>query len=443
MKKVEFSNFGIKFMLIFIMVLLFLIPIHMIKNLIEDREDYKSDAIESIVIPLGKTAAFQGIAIAVPYKSHKESVDRDGTRVIETETKYVIFAPVSYKLDFAVNPYYLTRGIFKVPVFSGQIQLEAAFDDFDFTYFNKIEKKDIMLNESVLVMGISNPKNITAQPNLSINGVELPVSPIKYDYISTFATSICYNLSGVDFSKKLNLTGTVNFQGGEKIRICPIASETTTITMESAWQSPSFSGGWLPQVRRLDDTGFSASWSIAGLSTVFPKSWLYEDNFSPESVEVSLIVPVDAYQKTTRSVKYAFLFLVIPFIALMMCEVFSKIRIHPVQYGLIGFADIMFYLLLLSISEHIPFDFAYFICAIAVCTTTLLYAMAILKNLKWGLFLSLVHLVSYTFLYGTLQAEDYALLIGSLGLFSVVGLLMFVTRKIDWYEITKKKDLSE
>ena len=441
MKKVEFSNFGIKFMLIFIMVLLFLIPIHMIKDLIEDRQDYKDDAIESIIVPLGKTAGFQGISIAVPYKFHKESVDSNGNRYTESETKYVIFAPDSYKLDFDVNPYHLTRGIFKVPVFNGQIQMEASFDNFDFTYFN-IEKKDVMLKDAVLIMGISNPKNITSQPNLTINGLELPVSPIKYDSISPFSTSIYYTLSGIDFSKKLNLEGIVSFQGGEKIRIRPIASDNT-INMTSSWKSPSFSGGWLPQERHLDDNGFSAMWSIAGLSTVFPKSWLAENTFSPESVEVSFIVPVDAYQKTTRSVKYALLFLVIPFVALMVCEVFSKIRIHPIQYGLIGFADIMFYLLLLSISEHITFDLTYLICSLSVCVTTLLYAMVILKNLKWGILLSLVQFVSYIFLYGTLQAEDYALLIGSLGLFTVVVLLMFITRKIDWYEITKKKETAE
>ena len=214
MKKVEFSNFGIKFMLIFIMVLLFLIPIHMIKDLIEDRQDYKDDAIESIIVPLGKTAGFQGISIAVPYKFHKESVDSNGNRYTEAETKYVIFAPDSYKLDFDVNPYHLTRGIFKVPVFNGQIQMEASFDNFDFTYFN-IEKKDVMLKEAVLIMGISNPKNITTQPNLTINGLELPVSPIKYDSISPFSTSIYYTLSGIDFSKKLNLEGIVSFQGGK------------------------------------------------------------------------------------------------------------------------------------------------------------------------------------------------------------------------------------
>ena len=147
------------------------------------------------------------------------------------------------------------------------------------------------------------------------------------------------------------------------------------------------------------------------------------------------MIPVDAYKKTERSVKYALLFLIIPFIALLISEIFSKIRIHPVQYCLIGFADIIFYLLLLSISEHLSFDSTYLICAICVSLSTLFYASAIFRQIKWGGLLSSVQFISYIFLYGTLQAEDYALLIGSIGLFIVLVLLMFITRKIDWYEL--------
>ncbi|MBR1614921.1 MAG: inner membrane CreD family protein, partial [Treponema sp.] len=157
-------------------------------------------------------------------------------------------------------------------------------------------------------------------------------------------------------------------------------------------------------------------------------------------VSTSFLVPVDAYKKSERSVKYALLFLMIPFIALLISEIFSKKRVHPVQYCLIGFADVIFYLLLLSISEHVPFDLTYLICAASVSLATLFYATSIFKSLKFGGMLSGVQLVSYIFLYGTLQAEDYALLIGSIGLFAVVLLLMFITRKIDWYQIAGNSD---
>lgn len=433
MKDFDFSNSSIKFGLIILLILLFLIPISLIKNLIRDRRFYQEEAISSIIEPLGGESEIQGMVIAVPYKSYKEYVDSKDKTHIEIETKYAIFAPDTYKADFSVSPYYLTRGIFKVPVFNGNIDINAEFSNFDFSYFG-IESKDIIEKDAVLILGFSNTKNLTAQPKLIMNDKNLALSPIKYDSISPFQTSVYYTLSGINMKEKMLLNGKIDFQGGESIKIRPIATDNY-FTMQSDWTSPSFSGGWLPKERNISDKGFSAAWSIAGLSTVYPKSWLSENKFTPESLKVSFIIPVDTYKKTERSVKYALLFLIIPFIALLISEIFSKIKIHPVQYCLIGFADVIFYLLLLSISEHIPFDFTYLICAVCVSLSTLFYATAIFKKIKWGGLLSGVQFISYIFLYGTLQAEDYALLIGSIGLFIVVILLMFITRKIDWYEL--------
>ncbi len=453
MQKPKISNATIKIILIAAISLLFLIPIGLIKHLIDDRTVYRRDAIDSIIEPLGRNTEIQGMVIAVPYISHKEIVDAKGITHIENETKYVLFAPESYSLDIQVCPYYLTRGIFRVPVFNGKIDINAAFQDFDFSYYN-IEEKEVLKNDSILILGFSNTKSLTRQPELSINGHELSVSPVKYDFISPFLNSVSYSLGIAEISNAITsnsssykkttlvLKGNLDFQGGEKIRLTPLASDNT-FKMTSDWKSPSFSGGWLPKERDLNDKGFSALWNIAGLSTVYPKSWLSVEKFQPETVDISFIVPVNAYKKTERSVKYALLFLIIPFIALLIAEIFSKTKIHPVQYCLIGFADVIFYLLLLSISEHIPFDVSYIICVVSVCLATFFYATAIFNSLRWGGLLSGVQLVSYIFLYGTLQAEDYALLIGSIGLFVVVVLLMFITRKIDWYNLNETSNISE
>ena len=449
MAKPKISNSTIKIILIAALTLLFLIPISLIGHLIDDRTSYRREAINSITEPLGRNAELQGLVIVVPYLVHQESVDAKGVPHIQTETKYVIFAPETYSLDIQVNPYYLTRGIFKVPVFNGKIDLKSDFKKFDFSYFN-IEEKDLQKKDAILILGLSNTKNLTARPKLMLDGRELEISPVKYNSVSPFRASVCYNLG--DFFESANFTsakkssefslqlsGSIEFQGGEKIRLTPIAGDNT-FRMQSDWKSPSFAGGWLPKERELSDKGFTALWEIAGLSTVYPKSWHSENTFNAESVEISFIVPVNAYKKIERSVKYALLFLIIPFIALLISEIFSRVKIHPVQYCLIGLADVILYLLLLSISEHIPFDFAYLICAVSVSFATFFYASAIFKKPKWGGLLSGVQLVSYIFLYGTLQAEDYALLIGSIGLFAVIVLLMVITRKVDWYELNQPAD---
>jgi inner membrane protein len=448
MKKLNISNSTQKIFLIAILILLFLVPVSLIKNLVGDRNRYQQEAIRSITEPLGGQAEIQGLVVAIPYKKYRDVYDTKGNKHTEFDIEHVIFAPDLLDMDITVKPYYLSRGIFKVPVFNGQIELKADFSDFDFSYFN-ISEADVIKKDAVLILGFSNTKNLTKQPNLKMNGEQLQVSPIKYDSISPFMTSVCYPLTlsktagtngaASNSASPFVLSGSIDFQGGQNIKLRPIAQENI-FNMKSDWKSPSFSGGWLPTERELSDNGFTATWNIAGLSTVYPKSWLAKTEYYADSVDISFMIPVDSYKKTERSVKYALLFLLIPFLALLISEIFSKTRIHPVQYCLIGLADVIFYLLLLSISEHISFDLAYLICSITVCVATLLYSMAIFKNKKWGLLLSGVQLVSYVFLYGTLQAEDYALLIGSIGLFAVIALLMFITRKIDWYSLNGEEN---
>lgn len=440
MKKLSISAYTMKIVLVFVLILLFLIPIALIKNLISDRKFYQESAVDSITEPFGGTTSMQGLVIAVPYRHRTETRnEKNEVTKVDVDTRYLIFAPESYDLDMEVEPYYLTRGIFKVPVFNGNADMKATFGVFDYSYFD-IKTEDIMTNEAVLILGFSNTKSLTAQPKLKIGDDELSISPLKYNNISPFGTSVSYNLPDDIFDTPFDLTGRIEFQGGEVISLRPIASDNT-FRMKSDWASPSFSGGWLPKEREISESGFSATWEIAGLSTIYPKSWqAWSKLGQPESVSTSFLVPVDAYKKSERSVKYALLFLMIPFIALLISEIFSKKRVHPVQYCLIGFADVIFYLLLLSISEHVPFDLTYLICAASVSLATLFYATSIFKSLKFGGMLSGVQLVSYIFLYGTLQAEDYALLIGSVGLFAVVLLLMFITRKIDWYQIAGNSD---
>lgn len=228
-------------------------------------------------------------------------------------------------------------------------------------------------------------------------------------------------------------------QGGNSLSILPIASDNH-FQLTSNWPAPSFSGGWLPTQRNISADGFSAEWNIAGLSTVFPKSWIAAENHgiqtaAAEAVTAAFITPVDNYQKTMRSVKYALLFLIIPFLTVFIFEIFTRIRIHPVQYCLIGLADVLFYLLLLAVSEHLPFSVTYWISAAAVCAATFGYTTAIFRQVKWGALFVAVQAASYIFLFGTLQAEDYALLIGTIGLFCVTIILMILTRRIDWYTV--------
>ena len=344
--------------------------------------------------------------------------------------------PEKYGLDFSINPYNLSRGIFSVPVFSGKAKISAKFAPFSFSQFD-IGKEKIRLDKAMLIFGIQSKKNLTSFPSLSAGGEELKESLVETSQASPFTNAVYYDLPERLLPEGFELSGECLVQGGKHIRAVPLAADNT-FTMDSEWPSPSFSGGWLPSKRDVSKSGFHAEWNVAGLSTIYPRSWLSSNaerykSQSAEKVSASFIIPVDSYKKTERSVKYALLFLIVPFLAIFLCEIFSQTRVHPVQYVLMGLADVLFYLLLLSISEHLSFSRSYLIASLGVCLTTLLYAKAIFREFKWGIMLALVQLVSYVLLFGILQSEDYAFLIGSIGIFVLVALVMFLTRKVDWY----------
>ena len=432
------------------LLLLMLIPLSFIKSLVEDRSFYRSEAIDSISMPIGGKPQVQGIFIALPYweETTKETVS-GGIKNVEIirHKKYLLTAPTDYQTKTDVKPYFLSRGIFKVPAFTATLDTRAEFTPVDFKQFS-IEERMFIKDECILLLGISSTKILTELPEFSLNGTTLKQSELKLKEISPFTETIFYTLPSSIFNTNFAISSRFTIQGSERIDIVPVATNNE-FEMSSSWKSPSFSGGWLPSERTLSDNGFSAKWKIPGLSTVFSHAWKIDgtnfdfsnDSWSKlNSVRTELILPVDNYQKTTRSVKYGILFLLVPFIALFLCELFLKIKVHPIQYCLIGIADILFYLLLLSISEHLSFWTSYFISAAAVCISTLFYTSGVFKNFKWGLILSGIQLISYIFLFGTLQAEDYALLIGSIGLFVVVVLLMALTRKIDWYALRPSQD---
>ena len=439
----------IKPLIIFVMLLVLLIPLAFIRTLVSVREQNKRTAEASIMEPAGGEPAIEGFVLAVPYEEIAEYTDSSGT-VIRKGKKidYIITVPESYELATDINPYRLSRGIFTVPIFNGDITVKASFPRFEFRQFD-IAEQNIHYKEAVLILGIKNKKTLTAYPALSINGKPLTEALTEPAEASPFHNAVYYTVPEEIVRSGFSLEGSIAIQGGKSLRMVPLAANNG-FQVQSAWTSPSFSGGWLPKNRTVSESGFAADWNISGLSTVFPRSWkakdfkipedtkqygsLYEhDAGMAEAVKIGFITPVNYYSQIKRCITYAILFLAVPFLAVFLCELWSAARIHPIQYFLIGIADILFYLLLLSFSEHLPFNLSYLLATAGVCTVVGLYTVAIFKRVCWGILLITVQAVSYLLLFGILQSEDYALLIGSIGIFCVVALLMFLTRKVDWY----------
>lgn len=438
-----FSSFGFKCIAVFIMVLIFQIPMIFIRNLINDRIYYHRDSEESILVPKGGQPELQGVIIAIPYETI--SIERhsygDPERVVERN--YIFVTPETFTAQTEIEPEMLRRGIFEIPVFNCDVHINGAFSKIEDDYLSIMENRSeseqfVKFEDAILLVGISNKKILTSLPEIKVDGETLRQSifePNRRSLKSPFDETVYYDL-GARAKSGFEFEMTAKIQGGKSISLVPHAAENKFI-VRSNWKTPKFSGGWLPTEREINENGFSAEWNIPGLSTDFPKIWSSKnfDGLKGESVSASFFQSVDNYQKAMRSAKYSILFLLIPFIALLVFEVFSKVKIHPIQYALIGIANVVFYLLLLSISEHIPFNATYWIASAAISALMLFYGVAIFNKFAYGIFFAAVNFICYIFLFGTLQAEDYALLLGSVGIFAVVAALMILTRKIDWYKL--------
>ena len=454
---VFFSSFGFKCIVVFILVLIFQIPMAFIRSLINDRTFYHRNAERSILEPKGGQPELQGVLIAIPYEKGMTVQTASGLQH-EASIHYLFVTPETFSAQTDIEPEMLRRGIFEVPVFNCDVNASGMFSPIEENSVieNRASAEDhVKFEDALLLVGISNKKIVTSLPEIKVDGEILRQSLFEPNTQSPFSNTIYYDL-GARAKNGFKFEMSAKIQGGKTFSLTPHAAQNKFV-VHSNWSAPGFSGGWLPTEREIGENGFSAEWNIPGLSTNFPKRWSSEsanvlklteygdykvvdarntvEQGSAQSVRVSFYQSVDNYQKAMRSAKYSILFLLVPFIALLVFEIFSKVKIHSIQYGLIGLANVVFYLLLLSISEHISFDATYWIASVAVSSLMLFYGAAIFHKLTYGVSFAVVNLISYIFLFGTLQAEDYALLLGSVGIFAVVAALMILTHKIDWYKM--------
>lgn len=442
------KTLGFKIIIIVVLGLLLLIPMTFINSVVKDRIRYQNEAISSIIEPVGDSANIQGVVIAIPYL--EKFIDSD-TKEIGYTRKYIFYMPNEYNVTGDVEVTSLSRGIFKAPIFNSKLNITGRFDKYNAEIYNLDENNTIILyDEAIIILGIGNKKNLMKLPNILINQNE----ELKYYEkninidLNMFNNKFLYTISRDSILNGFDFNITMDIQGGNSLIITPLASENT-FKISSKWKDPSFTGGFLPTKREVNNNGFNAEWNIASFNTSFTKYWTsdensnrlnnidnnqyYTSNQESNNVLISFLLLNDNYQKTSRSVKYAILFIFIPFFVLFLCEVLSKKRIHPVQYILIGIANAIFYLLLLAISEHINFNISYFLSALMVTALTSIYIGYIIKSPRYTISMAIVESLIYIFLFGILQLTDYALLMGTLGLFAVIALAMYFTRNVDWY----------
>ena len=235
-----------------------------------------------------------------------------------------------------------------------------------------------------------------------------------------------------ELSKPLDFALSITYDGSKHIAIAPIGKSTEG-TISSNWPNPSFVGNFLPYEKQITPQGFTASWRVLYLNRPFSQQSFGElPKISSYAYQVNFVIPVDEYQQNERAAKYGFLVIGLTFLIFFLLQHISKIKIHIFQYTMIGLALVLFYTLLVSITEHSSFTLAYLLSSVMTIGLIALYSVAILKSRKFPLFIGAALTALYGFIYVIIQLENYALLVGSLGLFTILALVMYASRKIDW-----------
>jgi inner membrane protein len=396
----------------------------------------------------GKELVQAGPVITIPgVKTERFSTrtEKEGERTEFVRTPFnLVINPRRLNIEADFKTEVRRRGIFSVPLFYGTLTLTGSFDPSP-AVASLLSNEDVSTNQAELVIALSSQKGIRKINAANWGREELFFQPgsrghnlfgYGRGYAQTSGGGIHAVLPSFKTEGETEFTISIEIQGGQMIRVLPMAQDTH-VSIVSDWSSPSFQGAFLPNESAIGEDGFSASWDISYLSRDIPLflAKYDQDNYGYEGslFGINFFRNIDTYSLNTRAVKYAVLFLIVPFLTLFLLEIFTKRRIHPVPYLLSGIGNAVFYLLLLSLSEQIPFYAAYLVAALAVTIMLTLYSRSLLPSWSKSWYMGLVVTLSYILLYAVLNAESYALLIGSTGTFLVVAMVMFLTRRLEWY----------
>lgn len=436
-----------RMIMIMTIVLILLIPLAFIKDLIREREYRQTDVVKEINDKWGNSVTLYGPILKVPYKTYKETTvfnkkSKQYSIHKETVINNAYFFPKELDIISNVSSKPKKRNNYETVVYKADIAAKGSFEKPDFSS-KSIPEKDIIWEKSTLIIKTSNLKGLKSEVaiNLKANKYALETN------FSTIETNVNQHQNSINeleskfitqedlnFKEPIQFNFNLTYNGSKSIEFVPIG-KSTTAEMTSNWKDPSFTGNFLPQndEDKVNENGFKANWKIMSINRSFSQQFFEVlPNLTPYAFGAKLIVLTDEYQKTTRSAKYGFLVIGLTFLIFFLIQTLSKINIHAFQYVMIGIALIMFYTLLISISEHSSFLKSYVISGSAVVILITLYSKSILKSYKFMSFIGGALAALYSFIFVIIQIENYALLVGSIGLFLILAIVMYVSRKIDW-----------
>lgn len=426
-----------------VLLLLLHIPLALTNQVLRERQGFQAQATEEVAALWGRPQLVSGPILAVPYAC-KTWVTRNqvvGGKAVqvgdwELATATAYFLPEALVMDGRVDPEVRRRGIYDVVVYGAKLRLAGHFEP-DFAAAG-IAAERIDWDQARVLLGVSDLHGVRAvgpvQPEAGRAG--------NFEAIPDQLLPLATKVAGVKPGARLEFALDLQLQGSGQLRFAPLG-RTTTVKLQSGWADPSFTGAALPATRTVGPAGFTAEWQSAHFSRGLAQSWTDQQLAGGEAVKrmtaagfgVGFLDPVNAYSTVERAQKYGILFFVLAFAVFFLFEVTARLRIHPLQYALVGVALCLFFLGYLALSEFWAPALAYGTAA-GVCTLMVAgYAWSFLRTGRRTLVIAGGLAATYAYLYFVLQSQDYALIAGTVALFAMLALVMACTRRIDWYEV--------
>jgi inner membrane protein len=434
-----------KISLIFMITVFLAIGLTRISFLIDERTQRRNDVVAGIATATARMQALVGPILVVPYtrivKIQKPS-DKDATKTIETENRWserLYLLPTDLDVQSNLSSEQIRRSLYHAVVFSANLSFKGRFTTEGELVKPTTPNEQIVFDQPPhLIVGISDPRGILRAPALNWAGQQFEFLPGTAE--EKMPDGIQTRITGLDPLKpwSAEFSFSVDLRGTEAIDLTPVG-DTTRLSIRGNWPHPSFYGQFLPETREVSDAGFAAAWATTRLATNMThqlQTYLRGERSLDSRIGVRFMDPTDSYVQTDRAIKYGLLFIGLTFVAFFLFEILKRLAIHPLQYGLTGAALVLFYLLLLALSEHVDFAIAYGIATLG-CVALLSYYLAhILGSLRWGLGFGGLIAAVFGLLYVLISLEDHALLAGSLTLFACLALAMVLTRHVDWYHLS-------
>lgn len=426
------SSISLKLFIIGFLILMLLIPQSFTNDLIRERQDRQWEAENEITEKWSREQQIVGPYLSIPFYTDEvvEVAGEEKTKIIRTHKTAYLF-PETLNIDGSVEGEPLHRGIFDVVVYKSKIDIAGNFSQLHYDKLGII-KENINWAKVKMHISVSDLRGIGENPTIEVNGNKFTAEP--YNDEINYLSGLAVDLKLTDSIDVLNFSCNIALKGSKELYFVPIG-KTTEVNLHGEWKDPSFQGTFLPETRELTDEGFKSTWKVLHFNRPFGQEFVSKlPNLSSASFGIILRMPVDQYQQSTRTSKYALLIIVLSFLSMFLMEVITKSKIHPLQYILVGLALVLYYTLLIALSEQIGFNLAYLISSIATIVLVALYALSFFKSKINMLVFSSTLSLFYAFVFVITKEQDYALLIGSIGLFIALAATMYASRKIDWYK---------